>query len=260
MPIYSFSTPARTIRNTIADRKIARLFAVVSAGILWTATIHAAPHIDAVYRSTVCDGQGVDFTPFTEDDQADSHSSSLGGSFTAHSAVPLSLNDNIALFEADIASSVDSTGLSFKGNGTVHIDQDARFDANDVANGAFFQGSSGSSFSVFFTLTNSGKISLTTTLSAARSYSSGAIPSSVSISAHIEIKKGTTVVWSRYTIGGTLSFNGDVALTAGQYQLVISSGSNVSLATSGAQFAQTIGSFAITGQISETSGGGKKGH
>ena len=260
MKTYSLNAPVHLCKDVTLNKKIARVFIIIaSACMLWTGSARAAAHIDTVYRSTTSDGQGVDFTPFAEDDQADPHSSSLAGSYTAHSAVPISLNDNVALFEADIVSNVDVAGLSFLGNGTVHIDQDARFDANDVANGAFFQGSSGSSFSVFFTLTNSGKINLSTTLTAARSFSSGASASFVSISGRIEIKKGATVIWSRYTSGGTITFNGDVALAAGQYQLFIFSGSNVSLSASGAQFAQTNGSFAITGKISETSGG-KKGH
>src|SRR5207237_309402 len=179
------------------------------------------------------------YTPFAEDDQADSHASSLPGIFKAHSAVPISLNDNVALFEADIDSAADVTALSFSGNGKIHVDQDGRFDTNDTANGAFLQGSSGSSCSVFFTLTNSGKISLSTTLAATRTFSSGASAPAVSISSRIEIKKGTTVVWSRYITSGTLTFSGDISLAAGQYQLDVSTGSNVSLSASGAQFAQT---------------------
>lgn len=228
---------------------------------LWPAAAQAAPRIDSVNRSTVCDGQGVDFTPFAEDDQADNDSSPLAGAFSGQAAVPITLNDNVALFEAGQTSTVNPSDLTFSGNGSAHINQEGRFDANDVAGGAFFQGSSGSSLTVFFTLGNSGKVSLSTTLAATRGFSSGVAPSAVSVSAHIEIKRGTTVIWSRYTQNGTLTFSGDVALGAGQYQLTVSTGSNVSLNAAGAQFAETAGSFSINGRISETAGGGggKKG-
>jgi len=170
------------------------------------------------------------------------------------------LNDNLALFSADQSSTVDFTGLSFKGTSTIQVDQETRFDANDVTNGAFVQGASGSSFSLFFTLANSGKITLATTLTAARTLSNGVSASTASVSSRIEIKKGTTVVWFRYTTGGTISFSGDVALAAGQYQLLVSTGSNVSLSASGEQSAHTSSGFTLDGKITETSGGGKKGH
>lgn len=252
----------RTVITVVLSDKTARFALLLTfTGVLWPAAVQAAPRIDSVNRSTICDGQGVDFSPFAEDDQADNDSSPLAGTFTGRAAVPISLNDNAALFEADQVSAVNLADLTFSGNGSAHIDQDGRFDANDAAGGAFFQGASGSSLTVFFTLGNSGKISLSTTLAATRSFSSGVAPSAVSIAAHIEIKRGTTVIWSRYTDNGTLTFSGDVALAAGQYQLTVSTGSNVSLNAAGAQFAETTGSFSVNGKISEnaSSGGGKKG-
>jgi hypothetical protein len=116
----------------------------------------------------------------------------------------------------------------------------------------------GNSFSVFFTLANSGKLNLNVTIDAATTHTATSAGGS---SCYVQLKKGATVIWSRFTSGGAISFNGDLALAAGSYQLLVSAGSNMDTRSPvGSQLAESSASFSLSGQITETaSGGGKKG-
>lgn len=226
----------------------------------------AAPRIDSVGRTAQCDGQGVDYSPFVEDDQALSNSTNtlLTGTFNGHVALPIELNGNLGVYTADHVSTVNPTDLTFSAQGSERIDQDATFDASDVTNLAFHQGSSSSAFSIFFTLANPGKVTLSTSLAASHSFSAGISPAIAGNAyTQIQVIRGTTVIWSRYVADGTLNFSGDVALpSSGQYQLRITSGANLSLNANaiGALFTEATSSYTISGKIAETAtgGGGKK--
>jgi hypothetical protein len=232
----------------------------VAATLLLVAnpTVRAAARIDSINRSTVTDGQGVDFSPYAEDDQAVNNSSSVAGAFSGGVALPITLNDNLSLFQAQQDSTVSLTALNFSGTGSLATSQSTHFDANDAANHAFLQGSVGNSFSVFFTLANSGKLNLNVALDAATAHTATSYGGS---SCFVQLKKGATVIWSRFTSGGAIAFNGDIALTAGSYQLLVSAGSNMDTRSPiGWQLAESSASFSLNGQITEAaSGGGKKG-
>lgn len=245
---------------------IPRGFAHTAMYLTCAASALATPRIDSVGRTAQCDGQGADYSPYAEDDQALSNSMGtlLTGTFSGHVALPIALNGNLGLYTADHASTVNPADLTFSSQGSERIDQDATFDASDCANGAFHQGSSLSGLTIFFTLANSGKVTLSTTLSSARAYSSTLSPALVGgASAQIQIVRGTTVIWSRYIQDGSLSFSGDVVLpAAGQYQLSIIAAANLSLnaSTTGPLFTEATSSYVISGKITENpaSGGGKK--
>jgi len=234
--------------------------------LVCVASAPAAPRIDAVGRTAQCDGQGVDYSPFVEDDQALSNSTNtlLAGSFNGHVALPIALNGNIGLYTADHVSTINPTDFTFSAQGSERIDQDATFDANDVANLAFHQGASSSSLSVVFTLANAGKVTLTTSLSASRACSSVVSPNLMgSAYAQIQIFRGTTIVWSRYVADGTLNFSGDVVLSlSGQYRLTVNAGANLSLdaIATGTLFTEATSAYTISGKITEnaSTGGGKK--
>lgn len=241
-----------------------RLRRALCVGLVFalTASVWAA-RIDSVNRSAQCDGQGVDFSPFAEDDQALNNNSSQAGAFGGDVSLPIVLNDNISLYKAVQNSTVSLSALNFSGTGSIQTSQLTRFDSGDQASNAFLQGSAGSSFTVFFTMARSGKLSLSVALNAVKSLSGGVAPSLFGGSASfVQLSKGTTVVWSRYTGAGAVSFNGEVPLLAGQYQLTVSAAANVDTGSPvGEQFATTDASFSISGQIVESTGGGggKKG-
>ncbi|MBC8001884.1 MAG: hypothetical protein H7X97_04775 [Opitutaceae bacterium] len=236
------------------------LFVALVATLLLGAntTVRAAARIDSVNRSTVTDGQGVDFSPYAEDDQAVNNGTSAAGTFSGGVALPITLNDNLSLFQAQQNSTVSLTALNFSGTGSLATSQSTNFDANDAVNHAFLQGSVGNSFSVFFTLANSGKLNLNVTIGATTTHTAASFGGS---SCYVQLKKGSTVIWSRFTSGGAVSFNGDIALASGSYQLLVSAGSNMDTRSPlGLQLAESSASFSLSGQITETaSGGGKKG-
>src|SRR5688500_12008768 len=97
-----FSLPRRSLS---CSRRLA-CSALFLAGV---AAALAAPRIDSVGRTAQCDGQGVDYSPFMEDDQALNNSTNTqrAGTFTGHVALPIALNGNIALYTADHVSTVN---------------------------------------------------------------------------------------------------------------------------------------------------------
>jgi hypothetical protein len=244
------SGPARNLLTFVAGWLVVFVFVLATHA-------QGAARIDSVNRSTHVDGQGMDFSPYAEEDLADNNGSPAAGTFSGGVTLPIALNDNYSLFQAVQNSTVSLAALNFSGTGSITTSQQTNFDANDAANHAFLQGATGSTFSVFFTLANSGKVNLNVTIAAATAHSATSFGGA---SAVVQLMKGSTIVWSRYTSNGTVSFNGDITLAAGWYQLSVGAHSNVDTRSpQGAQLVTSNASFNVSGQITENaSGGGKK--
>ncbi len=231
--------------------------------MMWIAafapTVSAAAQILEQGRSLQAIVDAVDYNPLAGDEVADFSHAPGFGSYSASISASLPFNSSFASASADQNTLVDAVALRFSGSGSATSHIDTRFDAADVTAGAFASTIGNSHFMVRFKLVNSGKVRLTLALDVATSVTDAiGVPLAL---AKIQTSLGA-VMWSQLiTANNTMTFDGEVLLASGEYQLIVTAAHNISDARSGARTIDSRAAFVISGSIIEDAraGSGKPG-
>lgn len=230
--------------------KLLLVAAITYVAMMPTASF--AAQILSQSRSLQAIVDATDYSPLSGDEVSDFKNAPGFGAFNASAGVTFPFNNNVGSSTATQNTQVDTTALRIYGSGiaTTHID--TRFDSNDVTLGAFVNTQAYSGVSAAFKLNNTGKVHVALTLdTVATAIDTSGVPIS---EARIQTAAGVAVWHQLISATNRMTFTGDIPLSAGSYQIIVTAASNIDDAKIGSRLFDTSAAFTVDATISEDAG------